>query len=134
MRNHDDIERLMSHDGITPDVGVELERKIGMAIEKKRREVRRMRIAVVVAWSMLAGLVIAWGIVEAVAGRSVLSGAVGIIAQACLTVALFFTISWHLRNVSLRFIQMSDALTDIQNQLSEMARRGRAWLPLVVCL
>ena len=124
----------MAHDGITPDVGVELERKIGMALEKKRREVRRLRIAVVVAWLLLFGLIVTGGIVEACVGHSVIPQAVSVIAQACLVVALFFTASWYMRSVSLRLAQISDTLTDVQNQLSEIFRRTRAWVPFLVVL
>ena len=129
------MERLMTHDGITPDVGLELEKKILVALEQKRREARRKRIVVLVgAWLLLLGLIVTAGVLEAVAGDSVVPRVVRLAAQIGLAVALFFTISWHMRNVSLRFTRMSDTLADIQSELSDIFRRTRAWLPLVVCL
>jgi membrane protein YdbS with pleckstrin-like domain len=118
MSNPIDIERLMAYDGITPEVGLELERKLVMAIEKKRREVRHIRIAVVVAWLLLLCLVIAGGIID-YAGHSLTAKTISAFAQACLIIALFLTVSWHVRSVSLRFTIISDTLAAIQNQLSK---------------
>jgi hypothetical protein len=119
MSNHIDIERLMVHDGITPELGLELERKLVMAIEKKRRAVRRIRIAVVVAWLLLLCLIIAGGVMEAYSRHSIIPKTISVIARACFVVALFFTVSWYVRSVSLRFAIISDALAAIQNQLSK---------------
>ena len=134
--NHNNkIEQLLTHDGITPEVGLELEKKILVAIETKRREARRLRVAVLAgAWLLLLGLMISAEVLKAYAEHSVTTRVVCLAAQVGLAFALFLTISWHMRNVSLRFTKMSDTLAEVQNQLSEISRRARTWLPFVVCI
>ena len=93
-----------------------------MAVERKRRQVARMRIVVAIGWLTFVLIIVAGGIVEA-AGCQILGSTLGIVARAALLLAVFFTISWHVRNVSLRFESVQQALAAIQERL-ELSSSG----------
>lgn len=113
------MDELMTRDGITPEMSLELERKLTMTLEKKRREVRRIRMAVVVAWLLLICVFIAGAIIEGLAGHHPVAGALAATAQAGLVIAVFLTASWYVRSTSLRFACIMEALTAIQKQLAK---------------
>ena len=87
-----------------------------MAIERKRRQVARMRIVAAIGWLTLVAVMVAGGIAEA-AGWRLLGSTLAVVASAGLILAVFFTISWYVRNVSLRFDSVQQALAAIQERL-----------------
>jgi len=93
-----------------------------MAVERKRRQVARMRIAVAVGWLALVLVMVAGGIAEA-AGWQILGSTLAMVARAAFVLAIFFTISWYVRNVSLRFDSVQQALAAIQERL-ELSSSG----------
>ena len=103
-----------------------LEGRIMMNIEKKRRQVARMRWAVGIAWSLLLLLFIIGGFIETTQGDSssistmfLVTHAAAMIAPAILIIALFLTVSWYIRSVSLRFDTVQQALAAIYDQITE---------------
>jgi hypothetical protein len=87
-----------------------------MAIERKRRQVARMRIVVGIGWLALVLIMVAGGIAEATGWR-ILGSTLAVIARAALILAIFFTVSWYVRSVSLRFDSVQQALAAIQERL-----------------
>jgi hypothetical protein len=87
-----------------------------MAIEQKRRQVARMRIVVGIGWLVLVLIIVAGGIAET-AGWRIAGSTLGVIARGALFLAIFFSISWYVRSVSLRFDSVRQALAAIQERL-----------------
>jgi len=87
-----------------------------MAVERKRRQVARMRIVLAIGWLTLVLVIVAGGIAEAAEWR-ILGSTLGIVARAAFLLAVVFTISWYVRNVSLRFDSVQQALAAIQERL-----------------
>ena len=102
-----------------------LERRIAMAVERKCRQVARMRIAVAIGWLALVLAMVVGGIAEA-AGWQILGSTLAVVAGAALLLAVFFTISWYVRNVSLRFESVQQALAAIQERLELSASEDDA--------
>ena len=95
-----------------------------MMIDKKRRQVRRMRWAAGSAWVLLLTLIIVGGFSEVTGGRGVLTSSILLAARAALLIALFLTFSWYARSVSLRFESVQQALAAIQDRLAEQPTAG----------
>ena len=110
------VQGLLQQDAPQPERLQHLERRIAMAVERKRRQVARMRIVVAIGWLALVLVIVAGGIAEA-AGWRILGSTLGIVARAALLLAAVFTISWYVRNVSLRFDSVQQALAAIQERL-----------------
>ena len=87
----------------------DIERRVLMLIDKKRRQVRRIR------W-------IAGGTMELSGGDRLVSASIAWFARALLLVALFLTVSWYVRSVSLRFDIIQQALSIIQDRLEKNVR------------
>jgi len=87
-----------------------------MAVERKRRQVARMRIVVAIGWLTFVLIILA-GVIAAAAGYQILWAKLGIVSHAALLLAIFFTISWYVRNISLRFDIVQQALAAIQERL-----------------
>ena len=87
-----------------------------MSIERRRRQLARMRIAVATGWLVLVLAIVIGAIVD-VAGWQVLTSTLGVVARAALVLAIFFTVSWYVRDVALRFDVVQQALAAIQEQL-----------------
>ena len=120
MNDPNRIERLLGNDGSgNKDHEADLERRILMLIEKKRRQIHRIRIAVGVAWVVLAALMIAGGATEAVAGHGIVASSFAVVARAALLIAAILTVSWYVRSVSLRFDSIQQALAAIQDRLAQ---------------
>ena len=98
---------------------IDIERKILMHIETKRRRLGRIRWAVWIAWCLFVGLFAIAGVAESIGGRTALSSSVAAIAMATFWIALFFTASWYVRHVSLKFDSIEQALAAIQERLDE---------------
>lgn len=96
-----------------------LERRIMMTIKKKRRQVNRMRWAVGTAWGLLLVLIIIGGFFELTRGNSILTSTMAVVAQATFVIALFLTVSWYVRSVSLRFDSVQQALAAIYDQIAD---------------
>ena len=96
-----------------------------MAVERKCRQVARMRIAVAIGWLALVLAMVVGGIAEA-AGWQILGSTLAVVAGAALLLAVFFTISWYVRNVSLRFESVQQALAAIQERLELSASEDDA--------
>lgn len=96
-----------------------LERRVLMLIDKKRRQVRRIRWAVGIAWVVLLAVCIVGGTMELSAGDRLVSASIAWFARALLLVALFLTVSWYVRSVSLRFDIIQQALGAIQDRLEK---------------
>jgi hypothetical protein len=107
---------LLQQDAPQPERFQNLERRIAMAIERKRRQVARMRIVVGIGWLALVLIMVAGGIAEATGWR-ILGSTLAVIARAALILAIFFTVSWYVRSVSLRFDSVQQALAAIQERL-----------------
>ena len=107
---------LLQQDAPQPERFQSLERRIAMAIERKRRQVARMRIVVGIGWLALVLIMVAGGIAEATGWR-ILGSTLAVIARAALILAIFFTVSWYVRSVSLRFDSVQQALAAIQERL-----------------
>jgi len=90
-----------------------------MLIDKKRRQVRRIRWAVGIAWVVLLAVCIVGGTMELSAGDRLVSASIAWFARALLLVALFLTVSWYVRSVSLRFDIIQQALEAIQDRLEK---------------
>ena len=120
MNEQERIETLL-HDPSGPGEQqvADLERKTLMSIEKKHRQIRRLRWVVVSVWIGLVALFVAGGVTEATAGRGVVTSTVAAIAQAMLLIALFLTVSLYVRSVSLRFAVIQQALAAIQDRLGQ---------------
>lgn len=121
MTDEDRVKWLMDdHSGENGDRAADLERRIMMLIEKKRRQIRRIRVAVAVAWGTVAALLVGGGVMESVVGHSVVTSSLAVVAPAMLTIALFLTVSWYVRSVSLRFDTVQQALAAIQERLGQV--------------
>ena len=90
-----------------------------MLIEKKRHQVRRMRLIVPGVWGALVVLLIIGAITEAAMGHGAVTSTIAMIIQATLVIALFLSSSWYVRDVSLRFDSIQQALAAIQDQLEQ---------------
>ena len=126
--------------GEKSDRAADLERKIMMLIEKKQHQIRRIRVAVAVAWGTVAALLVGGGVMESVpelqrrildavvpgisgmdiAGHDVVTSSLAVLAGPMLTIALFLTVSWYVRSVSLRFDTVQQALAAIQERLGQI--------------
>ena len=112
------IQSLLQQDVPQTERYQDIERRIAMAVERKRRQVARMRIVVAIGWFTFALLMVAAGILET-AGDRTLSRILGVVAHAAFFLAVFFTISWYVRNISLRFDSVQQALAAIQERLEQ---------------
>ena len=110
------VQSLLQQDTLQTERCRDLERRIAMAVERKRHQVARMQIVVAIGWLTFILIILVGGIVE-VAGCRILSATLGIVARAAFLLAAFFTISWYVRNVSLRFDSVQQALAAIQERL-----------------
>ena len=102
----------------------DLERRVLMLIDKKRRQVRRIRWAVGIAWVVLLAACIVGGTMELSTGDRLVSASIAWFARALLLVALFLTVSWYVRSVSLRFDIIQQALLMIQDRLEKNLRES----------
>lgn len=102
----------------------DLERRVLMLIDKKRRQVRRIRWAVGIAWGVFVAVCIAGGIVESSTADRLVSTSFAGFARALLLVALVLTVSWYVRSVSLRFDLVQQALSVIQDRLEKSLRES----------
>jgi membrane protein YdbS with pleckstrin-like domain len=102
----------------------DLERRVLMLIDKKRRQVRRIRWAVGIAWAVLVAVCIAGGIVESSEADRLVSTGFAWFARALLLIALVLTVSWYVRSVSLRFDIVQQALSIIQDRLEKHSRES----------
>jgi hypothetical protein len=100
----------------------DLERRVLMLIDKKRRQVRRIRWAVGAAWVVLLGVCIVGGTMELSAGDRLVSASIAWFARALLLIALLLTVSWYVRSVSLRFDIIQQALAGVQDRLEKNVR------------
>ena len=116
------VQGLLQQDAPQPERFQNLERRIAMALERTRRQVARMRIVVAIGWLTLVLVIVAGGIAEA-AGWRILGSTLAMVASAAFVLAVFFTISWYVRNVSVRFDSVQQALAAIQERL-ELSSSG----------
>ncbi|NQU76135.1 MAG: hypothetical protein HQ546_07480 [Planctomycetes bacterium] len=110
------VQSLLKQDATQTERCQDLERRIAMAVERKRRQVARMRIVVAIGWLTFVLIILA-GVIAAAAGYQILWAKLGIVSHAALLLAIFFTISWYVRNISLRFDIVQQALAAIQERL-----------------
>ena len=120
MNEHKGMEMLLNDGGALTEAQVtDLERRTLMLIEKKRRQVRRMRWIVPAVWGTLAILFVIGAIIEAAVGHGAATSTIAVIMQATLVIALVLSVSWYVRNVSLRFDSIQQALAAIQDRLGK---------------
>jgi len=124
MSNGYDIKALPHERQLNEKQIVALERRIMMAIEKKRRQVNRIRWAVGIAWGLLLLLLVIGGFTEITRGHGALTSTIAMAARAMLLIALFLTAAWHVRSVSLRFDSVQQALAAIYDRIAEEPAGG----------
>lgn len=121
MNNRGWTEALLNEEGLLePERLRDLERRITMIIDKRQRQVKRMRWAVGLAWGLLIILFVAGATIESVFGRGLAPATIAVLLPGTFWIALFLTASWYVRSVSLNFRHIQDALTAIQHQLAEL--------------
>ena len=96
-----------------------LERRVLMSIDRQRRQVQRMKTAIIIAWGLLLLLLAGGGIVEAL-GLKLLASTLAVVARGALLLALVLTASWYYRSVSLQFDSVRQALAAIQDRLKDL--------------
>jgi len=121
MNNRDWTDALLNEEGLLdPQRLRDSERRTTIMIEKRQRQVKRMRWAVGLAWGLLLILFVAGGVIESVNRQSLAHKTIAALLPATLWIALFFTVSWYVRNVWLNFLRIQDALAAIQHRLDEL--------------
>ena len=108
--------QLLPQDGRQEQRYRDLERRILMSIERKGRQVVRMKVIAAAAWIALLVIVALGGAAE-FAGLPLAGATAAAIARATLLLAVFFTLSWYVRRTSLQFDIVKQALAAIQEKL-----------------
>jgi hypothetical protein len=101
-----------------------LTERVNDMIEKKSRQVRRMRRVVAIAWTLFACSLFAGGFIEIFRGRSGTTQAMAFVAQATLLIAIVLTVSWYVRSVDMHFLRVQAALSTIQDGLDALLKRS----------
>jgi uncharacterized membrane protein YcjF (UPF0283 family) len=101
-----------------------LTERVNDMIEKKSRQVRRMRRVVAIAWTLFACLLFAGGFIEIFRGRSGTTQVMAFVAQGVVLIAIVLTVSWYVRSVDMRFLRVQAALSTIQDGLDALLRRS----------
>ena len=113
LQKHRDLRSSIMHNKPT----TELERKVLVQIDRKRRHLCRIRWAAGIAWVLLVGVLVVGGIVESVSGKTPISSTLAMIGMGTFWIALFLTASWYVRYVSCQFDSIQQALAAIQERL-----------------
>jgi uncharacterized membrane protein YcjF (UPF0283 family) len=101
-----------------------LTERVNDMIEKKSRQVRRMRRVVAIAWTLFACLLFAGGFIEIFRGRSGTTQVMAFVAQGVVLIAIVLTVSWYVRSVDMRFLRVQAALSTIQDGLDALLKRS----------
>ena len=101
-----------------------LTERVNDMIEKKSRQVRRMRRVVAIAWTLFACLLYAGGFIEVFRGRSGTTQVMAFVAQGMVLIAIVLTVSWYVRSVDMRFLRVQAALSTIQDGLDALLKRS----------
>lgn len=96
------------------------ERSALAMIEKKRRQISRMRWVVSIAWALFVAVLIAGSFIEASVGHGALVSTLAMTARSVFVISLFLTVAWYVRSVSLRFDIIQQGLAAIQDRLKHL--------------
>lgn len=122
--NENELRKLLQEHKMNNQIESDkLTERMNNMIEKKSRQVRRIRQVVAVAWIIFVCLLLVGGFIEKFQGRSVSTQTLAIIARAMLLIALFLTVSWYVRSVDIRFTRMQEALSTIQDGLDALLKQ-----------
>jgi len=119
MKDQERRERLLRDAHPRIEFEASLERRVFMSIDRQRRQVQRMKTAIIIAWGLLLLLLAGGGIVEAL-GLKLLASTLAVVARGALLLALVLTASWYYRSVSLQFDSVRQALAAIQDRLKDL--------------
>ena len=119
MKDQERREKLLRDAHPRIEFEASLERRVFMSIDRQRRQVQRMKTAIIIAWGLLLLLLAGGGIVEAL-GLKLLASTLAVVARGALLLALVLTASWYYRSVSLQFDSVRQALAAIQDRLKDL--------------
>lgn len=119
MKDQERREKLLRDAHPRIEFEASLERKVLMSIDRQRRQVQRMKTAIIIAWGLLLLLLAGGGIVEAL-GLKLLASTLAVVARGALLLALVLTASGYYRSVSLQFDSVRQALAAIQDRLKDL--------------
>jgi len=119
MKDQERREKLLRDAHPRIEFEASLERRVLMSIDRQRRQVQRMKTAIIIAWGLLLLLLAGGGIVEAL-GLKLLASTLAVVARGALLLALVLTASWYYRSVSLQFDSVRQALAAIQDRLKDL--------------
>lgn len=119
MKDQERRERLLRDAHPRIEFEASLERRVFMSIDRQRRQVQRMKTAIIIAWGLLLLLLAGGGIVEAL-GLKLLASTLAVVARGALLLALVLTASWYYRSASLQFDSVRQALAAIQDRLKDL--------------